>query len=189
LAFDVHMAAERPWSKDPVRAEVCDFTALYDAWFRPVYRWVRAHGCPEADLEDVTQEVFVIAQRKLPDFDGANIAAWLYRITTRTVRDYRRHSWFRNVFLRPRDIELDELRGFQRDPEQLIGEKEATALVRRAVARMSPKWRATFVLFEIEGFSGEEIARFQAVPLATIWTHLSRARKEFRSLVGQEGVE
>jgi RNA polymerase sigma-70 factor (ECF subfamily) len=186
LAFNVHMAGESPWPRDRERADARDFVALYDGWFRAVYRWVRALGCPEADLEDVTQEVFVIAQRKLAAFDGENVSAWLYRIATRTVRDYRRHSWFRNVFLRPRDVELDDLRDRGRTPAELIEEKEATAMVRRAVARMSPKWRTTFVLFEIEGFSGDEIARFQEVPVATIWTHLHRARKEFRSLVGQE---
>jgi RNA polymerase sigma-70 factor (ECF subfamily) len=178
------MAAETPWSARPVASD--DFAAIYDAWFRQVYRWVRANGCPEGDVDDVTQEVFVIAQRRLTSFDGENLAGWLYRIATRTVRDHRRHSWFRNIFLRPRDVDLDTLFHPARTPAELVEEKEARAEVNGVIARMNPKWRTTFVLFEIEGFSGEEIAQAQEVPLATIWTHLHRARKEFRSLVEQD---
>ena len=50
---------------------------------------------------------------------------------------------------------------------------------------MSDTRRATFVLFEIEGYSGEEIAEIQAIPVATVWTRLHHARKEFFALVDQ----
>ena len=42
--------------------------------------------------------------------------------------------------------------------------------------------RTTFVLFEIEGLSGEEIARIQSVPLNTVWTRLYHARRDFAAL-------
>jgi DNA-directed RNA polymerase specialized sigma24 family protein len=48
---------------------------------------------------------------------------------------------------------------------------------------MSPKLRATFVLFEIEDRSGEEIAAIQDIPRATVWTRLHNARKVFWKLV------
>jgi RNA polymerase sigma-70 factor (ECF subfamily) len=48
---------------------------------------------------------------------------------------------------------------------------------------MSEKRRTTLVLFEIEGYSGEEIARIQDIPLATVWTRLHHARKDFFKLV------
>jgi RNA polymerase sigma-70 factor (ECF subfamily) len=48
---------------------------------------------------------------------------------------------------------------------------------------MSETRRATFMLFEIEGYSGEEIAGMQGIPVATVWTRLHHARKEFFALV------
>ena len=48
---------------------------------------------------------------------------------------------------------------------------------------MSEKLRSTFVLFEIEGYSGEEIARIQDIPLGTVWTRLHHARKDFWKIV------
>jgi DNA-directed RNA polymerase specialized sigma24 family protein len=45
--------------------------------------------------------------------------------------------------------------------------------------------RAAFVLFEIDGLSGEEIARIQAVPVNTVWRRLHVARKELLALVAR----
>src|SRR5580693_10495342 len=77
---------------------VHSFESVYRTWFPEVARWVRARGANEADVEDVTQEVFIIVRRKLDQFDGRNLPGFLYRITERTVRDHRRSAWIRNLF-------------------------------------------------------------------------------------------
>ena len=71
------------------------FEQVYVQWFHEVSRWARAFGGLDADLDDLTQEVFLVVRRKLPEFDGRNLSGWLYRIAQRTVRDYRRRAWFR----------------------------------------------------------------------------------------------
>ncbi|HEY3667719.1 MAG TPA: sigma factor, partial [Polyangiaceae bacterium] len=48
------------------------FEQVYAQRFRDVSRWVRALGGSDADLDDLTQEVFVVVERRLPDFDGRN---------------------------------------------------------------------------------------------------------------------
>ena len=50
---------------------------------------------------------------------------------------------------------------------------------------MSDVRRTTFILFEVEGYSGEEIAELQGIPLNTVWTRLHHARKEFLRLVSE----
>jgi RNA polymerase sigma-70 factor (ECF subfamily) len=45
------------------------------------------------------------------------------------------------------------------------------------------------VLFEIEGYSGEEIAAFEGVPVNTVWTRLHHARREFATLIAQAREE
>ena len=167
-------------------ASSCDFSTIYDAWFHPVYRWVRALGGPEADSEDLTQEVFAVVQRKLPRFDGQNLSGWLYCITERTVSDHRRRSWFRNIFLRPRDVAVEELQCSAANSEELLERKGEQQRFYCLVAKMNAKWRNTFVLFEITGYSGEEIAELEGIPAATVRTHLHRARKEFLALVAKE---
>ena len=167
-------------------APTLSFTAVYSEWFRAVYRWVRALGGPEADAEDLTQEVFVVVQRRLGDFDGRNLPGWLYAITTRTLSDHRRRRWFRNLFTRASEVELDELAMTGPDAETLVAREQDRQRFYRLVGRMSKKWRDAFVLFEVEGYSGGEIAALQGIPAATVRTHLARARQQFLGLLAQE---
>src|SRR3954464_4387177 len=73
-----------------------DFRGFYDLWFEEVATWIRALGGPEADRDDIVQEVFLVVRRRLEDFDGVNPAGWLYRITQRQVRDFRRRTWVKH---------------------------------------------------------------------------------------------
>ena len=77
-------------------ANSMDFHVIYERWFDEVSRWIRALGGPEADREDLVQDVFVVVHRRLPDFDGENLPGWLYRIARHRVRDFRRLSWVKH---------------------------------------------------------------------------------------------
>jgi RNA polymerase sigma-70 factor, ECF subfamily len=92
-------------------------------------------------------------------------------------------QWFRNIFKRPREVELESFVEASDGPAELLERKEARAALHRLLGRMSEKRRAAFVLFEVEGYSGEEIASLLDVPLATVWTRLHHARKDFLALV------
>lgn len=170
-----------------VRAEreVPTFAALYDRWFEDVSRWVRILGGPQADHEDLAQEVFLVVRRRLPDFDGRNVAGWLFKIATRQVGNYRRRVWFRQVFSRRRPVAVDDLPHGGATPATALERKEREALLQRLLARMSEKRRTTFVMFEVEGYSGEEIARMQGIPIKTVWTRLHHARKDFLRLLAK----
>jgi RNA polymerase sigma-70 factor (ECF subfamily) len=160
---------------------VHSFESVYSAWFDDVARAVRVLGANEADVEDVTQEVFIIVQRKLGQFDGRDLRGFLYRITERTVRDHRRSAWIRRVFcnLSP----LSGLPAGELDAVDAIHRGEQRRLLDTILARMSEKRRTTFVLFAIEGYNGEEIGTIQSLPEGTVWTRLHRARKDFMRLV------
>jgi RNA polymerase sigma-70 factor (ECF subfamily) len=165
------------------RCEIRDFESLYQAWFREVYRWILMLGGPHIDAEDLTQEVFIVVQRKLGRFDGANLAGWLFRIAQRTVRDHRRGTWFRNIFLRPRDVALDDVASAAAGPDVCLVRKEHEICLYELVSQLNPKWRDSFLLFEVGGLSGEEIARLQGIPHATVRTYLFRARREMLTIV------
>ncbi|HZU84996.1 MAG TPA: RNA polymerase sigma factor [Polyangiaceae bacterium] len=159
------------------------FDSVYRQCFVDVARWVRALGANDADVEDLTQEVFIIVRRKLPGFDGRNLHGFLYRIAQRTVRDHRRSAWFRNLL--GRRSPLPDLSSPAPSGLQLIQDKERRRVLEAILSRMSEKRRIAFVLFEIEGYSGEEIARIQSLPLKTVWTRLHHARKDFVRMVAE----
>jgi RNA polymerase sigma-70 factor (ECF subfamily) len=162
-----------------------EFRAIYDAWFDDVSRWIRALGGRDADRDDIVQEVFLVVRRRLKAFDGGNIAGWLYRITSRQVRDARRRAWVKHIFTRRRAEEPDILPHAGGGPAAALERKEEQRVLQTLLAKMAEARRTTFVLFEIEGLSGEEIARIQEIPLNTVWTRLYHARREFFALAAK----
>ena len=165
------------------------FRDIYDRWFHDVVRWLYALGMPSSDTEDLAQEIFLVVRRKLDGFDGGNLAGWLYRIAQLTVRDHRRRAWFKNLVLRRRNVDLARVEMTTPGPEARYDDAERRRRFQALVAGMSEKLRTTFVLFEIEGYSGEEIARIQDVPLGTVWTRLHHARKEFWKLLNKQRAD
>ena len=162
------------------------FLTLYDLWSESVFRWIRALGGPEADWEDIAQEVFLVASRRLHAFDGNNPAAWLYRITQRQVRDFRRRAWIKRIFTREHTDAVDALPDDDRaSPAGLLERKQSQRILLAILSKMNADRRAAFVLFEIDGLPGEEIARIQGVAVNTIWKRLHVARKEFLALVAR----
>src|SRR5580698_4530023 len=108
---------------------------IYLNCFADVALWVRALGANEADVEDLTQEVFIIVRRKLGQFDGRNLAGFLYRIAERTVRDHRRSAWIRNLFRGPNA--LPELAAQGTDTVVSIQQRERRKALERILAKMS----------------------------------------------------
>src|SRR5882672_4142201 len=161
--------------------EPLSFEEVYARWFHEVSRWARAFGGLDADLEDLTQEVFLVVRRKLPEFDGRNLSGWLYRIAQRTVRDYRRRAWFRALLPKKHERTTDKEIS-PPDPAELAERHEAQRMLVQILHKMGASRRTAFVLFEIEGYSGDEIAAFEGVPVNTVWTRLHHARKEFATL-------
>ena len=180
---NVALPGEPSW-RDEV-ADPSDFRAIYDRWFSEVFRWTRAMGGPDADTDDIVQNVFLVVRRRLHTFDGANLHAWLYRITRRQVRDFGRRTWVKHIFSKARVTRPDDLPNAEANPAMVFERKEKQRVLYTLLQKMKADRRTTLVLFEIEGLSGQEIARLQGVPLNTVWTRLHHARKEFFALAAR----
>lgn len=168
------------------RSTNLEFRNIYESWFHDVAKWIYALGVPKSDAEDLAQEIFLVVRRKLAQFDGGNLPGWLYRITQLTVRDHRRRAWFRNLVFRRQQVDISRLPHGADGPARSYEHQEDRRQLQALLAKMTEKRRATFVLFEIEGYSGEEIAEIQDIPLGTVWTRLHHARKEFWRLVREQ---
>jgi RNA polymerase sigma-70 factor (ECF subfamily) len=171
-------------SERPLQGEgnIPDFDDVYRDWFHEVCRWARALGGLHADVEDIAQEVFLVVRRKLVDFDGSHPGPWLYRITQRTVSDYRRRAWFRRT-VRPAADFFQQLVDPADGPREVAQQRQAEETVARILDRMSKVRRSAFILHEIEGYSGDEIAVLEGVPVGTVYTRLHHARKDFVRLM------
>ncbi len=142
-----------------VRAFLAGERAAFDAIVlrhqRPVYqlcfRFVRNHE----DAADLAQEVFVRAFKGLKNFKGdAQLSTWLYRVGVNVCLN-------RVSARKPETEELEPTRHIDTradDPFHLVARGEKAAEVRRAIAQLPPKQRATLLLRVYQELSHEEIA-------------------------------
>lgn len=157
-----------------------DFSVIYETWFEEVSHWIRAMGGPAADREDLVQDVFVVVHRRLPDFDGENLPGWLYRITRHRVRDFRRLLWVKHFLFGSVPLS-DNLEKEGASPAETLETYQKSALLERLLGKLTESERVTLVLFEIDGYSGEDIAQLLGIPLNTVWSRMYKARKKLKA--------
>ena len=143
------------------------------------------------DLDDLVQEVFVIAFRGLDRFRGeARLSTWLYRICVNVAL-----ARIRARARRPAPVPLTAaaLEGSEAgaaraaDPEQALSAKQDRERVYRALEAMPPKKRLVLYLHEIEGLDLKEIAYLVGAHPVTVRTRLFYARREFyRHIAGED---
>ena len=159
-------------------ASALDFDAVYEAEFDFVYRAV-ARLSGGRDVEDLVQEVFLVVHRRLPEYRGdARLTTWLFRIAFRVVGAHLRRERFRRRLLEWFGVESERTvaTGFDgSDPE-----RAEARLVRAALERVSYDKRTALVLFEVEGWSGDEIAETLELPVGTVYTRLLHARRDLK---------
>lgn len=130
-------------------------------------------------VEDVVQEVFVIAYRCLGSFRGeARFSTWLTRIAIR--EGTRMRTRFRKVWRAwaPLD-DADPATGGDRADRRAESQDEVMAIL----ARLPTKERTPFVLHVLEGRSYEEIGEMLQCPAGTVGSHISRAKSRLRTLL------
>ena len=180
-----HHAPVEKWHAPNIAAETRaepaapSFDQIYTAWYDDVSRWIRAMGGPEAEREDLVQDVFVVVHRRLDDFDGQNLAGWLYQIARRRVRDFRRLLWVKNLITRRSPLP-EGLVLVGPSPVEDLETKEKRLLLETLLEKLNESERAALVLFEVEGYSGQQIAAIQEVPINTVWARIHKARRKLQ---------
>jgi RNA polymerase sigma-70 factor (ECF subfamily) len=158
------------------RAHVHSFDQVYDSHFDFVWRYVRNRGVPQASVDDVVQEVFIVVHRKLATFEGrSSLRTWLAMIARRVARDHVRKKGNAPVGEPIAEDEASRLKG----PAELLEQKAAAELLDALLTTMTEIQRDVFILHEIEQMTGAEIAEALGVNENTIHTRLRAARRIF----------
>jgi RNA polymerase sigma-70 factor, ECF subfamily len=128
--------------------------------------------CKDRDMaEDLTQEAFVQAWRKLSSFRGDSaFGSWLYRIATNTALSYLRKQ---KPFLNSLDIDDVPEPGFRETSDEQIG-------LESAISELPDGARAVFVLYSLEGYTHDEIAKLLGIAQGSSKAQLHRARQLLR---------
>jgi RNA polymerase sigma-70 factor (ECF subfamily) len=162
-----------------------DLDAAYREFAPRVARWAERLAGPGFDVEDVVHDVFLVAQRRLPEWRGeAKLSTWLYEITIRVVQR-RRRTRGRWRLLPWRRSEADV--GWTASalpappaptPVELLERRMTTALLYELLDGLDDKYRTPLILFELEGMPGREIATVTGTSVGNVWVRIMRARAE-----------
>ncbi|MFZ5442558.1 MAG: RNA polymerase sigma factor [Myxococcota bacterium] len=138
-------------------------------------RQALARLAPELDADDLLQEVFLIALDRPEALVGADSPrAWLFGIAVKLAATRRRTTRLRRFLGLDEAAELPAVDA----PSRTVEQRDAQRAVARALESLSSAKREAFVLFELQGLAGEEVAEALGIPLKTVWTRLFHARKE-----------
>jgi len=151
-----------------------------------VLRWVIRLGGPHVQAEDVAQDVFATALRRLPSFRGeSSERTWLFAITRNVVRNAQRRSALR------RFVGLDsvpEPMATTPGPAEQLDAAQRRLAVQRALATLKPHWREAIVLVDMEGFTAREAGAMLSVPEGTVSSRLHHGRKAFAAALARQGL-
>lgn len=155
---------------------------LYQLHSRLVYSLCLRMTRNTAEAEDLTQDVFIQLLRKIGSFRGeSQFTSWLYRLTTNQVLMHFRRARVRR--LHPTDkIELVQAMGGK------VKHPTGTEVVDRialdaALNQLPSGCRAIFLLFSVEGYRHEEIAKLLGCSVGNSKSQLHKARRKLRSLL------
>jgi RNA polymerase sigma-70 factor (ECF subfamily) len=167
------------------RGDRAAFTELFRRHRNDVARLVFRMLGPNADTEDVIQEVFLQVHRSLGEFRGqAKFSTWLHRVTVNVVLMVRRAAKSRPVFSGEPVVDQEADRGLL--PDEGVARRARIDAFRRLLDRLPEKKRTVFVLHEIEGRSPAEIAEIVDAPVLTVRTRLFYARREIAEMMRDE---
>jgi len=146
-----------------------------------IWRVLRGLGLSRADAEDATQQVFMIATRKLEEIAPDRARSFVYGVALRVAHNARRGLRRRREVLD--DEASDSAESEARGPEKMAELEQARQLLAQVLDRLPEKHRRVIVLAEIEQLEVQEIATLEGIPVGTAASRLRVAREKFRTLL------
>jgi RNA polymerase sigma-70 factor (ECF subfamily) len=138
-------------------------------------RWLMRN---EQDAEDVVQEASLRALRYFRTFTGGDGRAWFLRIVRNTCSGWRGRRL--EALTEPFDEEQHRHARPASDPETLLLQTDAGTLIARAMRNLPRRFHQVLVLRELEGLSYRQLADVMGIPMGTVMSSLSRARRALR---------
>lgn len=165
------------------RGEAGAFEELYKRHGRRVYTVAYRMTGSAADAEDLTQDVFLRAHRRLDSYRGeAALGTWLHRLTVNACLDYARGKQGRRQRATDTAADIEALEAAGRGPW-----RPDTALdpidLERAVSQLPPSYRRAFLLHDVEGLEHHEIGEALGIAEGTSKSLVHKARMRLRVLL------
>jgi len=172
-----------------------DFEAGVLAQLDSLYRTALRLTNNQQEAEDLVQETMLKAFRFANTYQrGTNLRAWLFRIlNTSAINRYRKQASHPQVTSLPEGEEFylyNRIRDFSGQELSAGAEEEVLSRyldedVYKALNELPPNFRMAVILADIEGMSYKEIADVLQIPIGTVMSRISRARRQLQKSLWQ----
>lgn len=161
-----------------------EISQLVDQHYESVFRFAYRLSGTSHEAEDISQQAFLDAQRKLDTLrDPDKVRAWLFMIVRnlyrRQIRDRVTHG---EVALEVLVEPVDQKRGSDKQIEQSLDSES----LQQVLNELPEEFRSVLLLFYFRELSYREIAEQLDVPIGTVMSRLSRGKKQLRERISPE---
>lgn len=168
-------------AKERLPAEIFEELAL--PLFDRLYNFAHWLTHNREEAEDLVQETYVKALRGFGSFEvGTNFKAWIFRILRNTFLNSRTGLKAATV---PLDISEEDpaLAAHHETPETILIERSSERILQDAIEELPVTYREVLLLCEVEEMSYQEMATALGIPIGTVMSRLSRARRQLQAIV------
>ena len=169
---------EHEWIAQAKQGSQKAFHQLYESHHRRIYALCWRMLADKDSAEDVCQEVFVVLWQKINNFRGeSKFSTWLHSVASNVVLGHLRKqkNWLQRVF----SIEDQTMQDVAVEMEDNSG----LTTLDKHIARLPERARLVFVLFAVEGYRHEEIAKMLDMAVGTSKAQFHRAKGLLREWV------
>ncbi len=161
-----------------------DFEQLALPLFASLYNHAFWLTRSQAEAEDLVQETYSKALRAFDTFQsGTNFKAWIFRILRNTFLTTRTGiAASRTIFLEDNPVALDAASAGP-TPEDIMIRLDNLAVLHAALEQLQPQLREALLLCDVEEIKYKDIALILDVPIGTVMSRISRARRTLRQLL------
>jgi len=154
---------------------------------RRVYNLCYRFTARRDEAEDLTQEVFLRVYRTLQSYDASHgpLAVWLHRVARNLLIDHYRATRKHRLAVPLEDemIHLEQKESAAPRPDRAVAQRELSAALEQALARLSPELREAVILRDLQGLDYREIAETLDIPEGTVKSRINRGRAELGKIL------
>ena len=163
---------QRSWLPRHVRGDKTAFEKLVRAYEQPIFSYLMRYGLNRQTREDLFQDIFMRIHRSAASYQSHRpLRPWLFTITANVVRNHFRSHKFN-------EVEETELESSQPQLDEALAVCEALDWLEQAIPKLLPFNQAeVLILTTVQDLQQQDVADILDIPLNTVKTHLSRARK------------